>query len=74
MRFLISNRNFKKTGLGEGNTDVKLFYQIIDKFIADGESQQGKIPLKGYQRIIQYILTNTKSKICQVNLLYDKTV
>lgn len=64
----------KQLGLGEGNPDILKFNQILDKYVKDGETTEGKIRLLGHNRIIDYLLPSLKKNKCQVSLLYDKNV
>lgn len=66
----------KITGLGlSGEVEaINNFYQLLDKFIEDGESCNGKINLIGFKRVINYILTNTGGKKCLVSLEYNERV
>ena len=49
---------------------VKLFQEILDKYVVSGEHQQGKIELPEFKRTIAYILTNHKLIEPTVHLLH----
>ena len=61
-------------GLGEGNPDVVFFFEILEKYSQNPETFEGKIPLKGHQRIIHYILPKYSIHTSSVKLLFDKYV
>ena len=64
----------EQLGLGEGNLDIKQFYQIIDEFTNTGIGWSGRVTLNGFQRHIDVILTNNSNIKCQIRLVYDQYV
>ena len=61
-------------GLGEGNPDVLLFYEEMDRFLKTGQAWTGKIPLHGHKRVIRAILTNRENITSSINLEYDASI
>jgi hypothetical protein len=55
--------------------EIKIFHQIIKKYIYENIPSSGKIHLDVINRDLVYILPNAKHIICSVNLKYckDKT-
>ena len=71
---IIIRKQINELGLAEGNSDVKLFFTELDRFVASGQSWTGKIPLYGYNRIIEGILTTKPQVTSNVKLIYDKDI
>ena len=61
-------------GLGEGNPDVKSFFNELDCFVSLGHSWSGKIPLHGYNRIIDVKLSVNPNITSSVALVYNKDI
>ena len=61
-------------GLGEGISEIKEFYQEMDKFIETGDNVSEKISLLGFQRIIEYNFNNNKKYQLFTNLKYSEKV
>ena len=58
-------------GLGEGNPDVKIFYEQLDTFTKTGISWSGKITLHGHKRVIDAILTTKPNVTSNITIRYD---
>ena len=67
-------QKINELGLGEGNPDIIKFMSTLDSYIHSEESYEGKIEIKGYKRVIEYLLPKFSKNICKVNLKYDKTI
>ena len=59
-------------GLSEEHPGIDVFISLTQKYIETGEGGTGKIELPGLQRVLNYILTNTKNKKNSVSLEYNK--
>ena len=59
-------------GLSEEHPGIDIFIALAQKYIKTGEGGTGKIKLPGLQRVLNYILTNTKNKKNSVSLEYNK--
>tara|TARA_B100000963_G_C22393455_1_gene565541 strand:- start:94 stop:399 length:306 start_codon:yes stop_codon:yes gene_type:complete len=54
--------------------DIKKIFDLLDKYIEDGESVQEKIPIRGTQRICELYLTNKKHITNQICLKFNESV
>lgn len=70
----VIKKKLDELGLGNGNEDILKFYKILESFVDTGENSQGKIEIKGYKRIILYILNNNQKHKCKVELKYQENI
>lgn len=63
-------RKIKELGFPDQTPALLEFKEITNKFIEDGQSRTGKIPLQEYNRVLCYILTNHNLKESTVALMF----
>ena len=61
-------------GFATDDENIVKFIKICDEFIEHGEYIDGKIPLEGYKREIQYRFSNNRTHQIFVNLAYNPKV
>jgi len=61
-------------GLADGNIDVARVFTELRTFVDMGYSWSGKIPLHGFNRMVEVVLTTNPNITCRVALLYDKSI
>ena len=66
--------NISQLGLGEGNPDIQKLYQTLDHFATSGDSWSGSIPLTGFKRNIQLILTTKPHLVSSCQLNYNPDI
>lgn len=65
---------FEKVGIPNSFPEVIKFYNILDEFVNNGMTKQGKIPIEGVGKIIVYQLTNNKKYQISAMLKHDDNI
>ena len=68
------NAQIKDIGFPDTDENIMKFNEIVKEYLENGIAWSGKIPLKGYQRVMHVILSNKKNVTNSVMLKYDKNV
>jgi hypothetical protein len=63
-------KKINELGIPPETPAIIKFKEVVRDFVDTGLSSSGKIPMKEYDRIIEYILTNHNLKQSHVNLKY----
>ena len=63
-----------KIGFPAQTPEIIKFYKILETFVNNSVSVQGKIPIIGYKKIIVYQLTNSKKHEIGARLQHDDNV
>ena len=61
-------------GLSSSFENINKLYNIFDKYIEDGISDTGKLPLPGLKREIHYILTSKSHIVNNICLKYNENI
>lgn len=65
-------RQLSKYGFRKQNEGIIEFTNILKQWVDDGKYMKGKIKLRGYERVIEYGLHNSKGMEIAVNLKFVK--
>lgn len=65
-------RQLSKYGFQKQNEGIIEFTNILKQWVDDGKYMKGKIKLRGYERVIEYGLHNSKGMEIAVNLKFVK--
>ena len=68
------NEQIKDIGFPDTDENIIKFNKIVKDYLENDIAWSGKIPLKGYQRIMHVVLSNRKNITNSVMLKYDKNV